>query len=63
MMSTISYPFWGLIDSKRIHKRRKQCISKALEVYGAKYENMILVGDFNTKESEQVFSDFIYDQD
>ena len=24
---------------------------------------MILVGDFNTKESEQVFSDFIYEQD
>ena len=38
-------------------------IAKALDVYGAKYENMILVGDFNTKESEQVFSDFIYEQD
>ena len=38
-------------------------ISKALDVYGATYENMILVSDFNTKESEQVFSDFIFEQD
>ena len=37
-------------------------ISKALDLYGAKYENMILVGDFNTKELEQVFSAFIYEQ-
>ena len=40
-----------------------ETIAKALDVYGAKYENMILVGDFNTKESEQVLSDFIYEQD
>ena len=40
-----------------------ETIAKALDVYGAKYENIILVGDFNTKESEQVLSDFIYEQD
>ena len=40
-----------------------ESIAKALDVYGAKYENIILVGDFNTKESEQVLSDFIYEQD
>ena len=37
-------------------------MAKALDVYGAKFENIILVGDFNTKESEQVLSDFIFEQ-
>ena len=40
-----------------------ETLAKALDVYGAKYENIILVGDFNTKESEQVLSDFIYELD
>ena len=38
-------------------------IAKTLDVYGAKYENIILVGDFNTKESEQVLNDFLFEQD
>ena len=32
-------------------------------MYRAKYDNIILVGDFNTSESEQVLSEFLYEQD
>ena len=38
-------------------------LSKALDVYGARYDNIILVGDFNTKDSEEVLSDFLFEHD
>ena len=40
-----------------------ESVTKALDVYRAKYDNIILVGDFNTSESEQVLSEFLYEQD
>ena len=40
-----------------------ETLSKALDVYRAKYDNIILVGDFNTKDIEEVLCDFNFEQD
>ena len=40
-----------------------ETLVKALDFYRPKYENIILLGDFNTKETEQVMEDFIFEQD
>ena len=40
-----------------------ESVTKVLDVYCAKYDDIILVDDFNTSESEQVLSEFLYEQD
>ena len=38
-------------------------VGKALDFYGAKYENFIVMGDLNTTDSEEVLSEFLEERE
>ena len=38
-------------------------VGKALDFYGAKYENVIIMGDLNTLDSEEVLSNFLEERE
>ena len=53
--------FWNVLIPFENKSYFFETISKALDVYRAKYDSIILVGEFNTKDIEEVLCDFNFD--